>query len=1171
MGRPAVTIGILLSLALSHEATSAPAPAFAPPLPLRFTRLGIDDGLSNSYVWTILQDHQGFMWFGTDGGLNRYDGYEFKVYRHDGNDPRSLVHNFIWVLFEDGAGTLWAGSNGGGLARYDRENDNFVHYRHAPGDPRSLPHDNVKSILEDRDGVLWVGTEGGLCRLDRHAGTCSTYKHDPVDPHSLGGDRVDSIVEDRETDSLWLGLMGGGLNRLDRRTGVFTRYPHAPGDPGAVGDMIRSVTQDKAGRVWASTREGLYRLDPGAERFHRIRHDPADSGSLADDNVTSTHEDRSGRFWVTTFGGLSLMDRDTGRCLHYRHDPGDPDTPSDDQIRTIYEDSTGALWLGTVTGISRLANDPTSFVTYRHNPGTANSLSHGLVQALHVDRRGHTWIGTAAGLNRFDGRSFFRYTADPRDPYARRTGNIKAIAEDREGAVWAGTSGGGLCRVDGGTFRCHRHDSADPRSLGVDYIDTLVAGRDGGLWLGLPGFGLDHFDGRAFTHFEPQPDDPTRLPSRYVLSIVEDRSGALWLGTNNSGLVRLEPDRRTFTTYRLDPAHPTSEAANRVHALYDPGGDTLWVGAESGLLRFDRATRRFTQRFTRSDGMPADGVVSILGDDSGGLWLGTSAGLSRFDPAHGRFRNYGRSDGLPSSQFTWRACAKTADGRLLFGGVGGFSVFDPRRLVDNPHLPPVVLTGFELFNKPVAIGAPGSPLTKAIHVADEITLAHGQSVFRVQFAALDYASPRNNQYSWKMEGFDAEWTQAAADRRHATYTNLDPGHYVFRVRGSNNHGRWNEADRALRITITPPWWSAWWLKVLAGAAGFGLLLAAHRFRVRTIGERERRFRTLAESAPDVVARFDHDLRCRYVNPAVETLTGLPAATFIGRTPAELGLLDAGVPRWEEPLRRAIETGEPVMQEITLGSADGARWFEVRLVPERGSDGRTHSVVAITRDITARKQSEDQMRASLEEKVVLLKEIHHRVKNNLQVICSLLNLQANTAEPDAREILQQSQSRVRIMALIHEKLYESPDLARVDAVEYLRTLVTAALYAYDVREDRIRARVEGDAIAMDADTAIPLGLLINELVTNALKHAFPAGRTGTITVALWSAAAGQLHLRVADDGVGLPAGVTQGRSGTLGLQLVDALVGQLGGTLETSAEEGARFDVRFAAVKYRPRF
>jgi PAS domain S-box-containing protein len=607
-----------------------------------------------------------------------------------------------------------------------------------------------------------------------------------------------------------------------------------------------------------------------------------------------------------------------------------------------------------------------------------------------------------------------------------------------------------------------------------------------------------------------------------------------------------------------------------VHALYDAGDGALWVGAESGLLRFDRATRTFTRRYTRRDGLPANSVVSLMADESRRLWLGTSAGLSRFDPARGVFRNYGRADGLPSPQFTWRACAHTGDGRLLFGGVGGFSIFDPQRLAENLHVPPIVLTGFELFNRPVSPGKAGSPLRAAIDATDAITLAHDQSVFRIQFAALDYAAPENNQYSWKMEGFDADWSQPAAGRRQATYTNLDPGRYVFRVRGSNNHGRWNEAGRVLRLTITPPWWSAPWLKAAGGVAGFALLFAFHRLRLRTIEERERRFRTLAESAPDIVARFDRERRCRYVNPAVESFTGRPAASFIDRTPAEMGLAGVDAARWEEPMRRVLESGAPVVEEIAIAAPGGVRWLEARLVPEPGADGRPQSVVVITRDVTARKQSEDRMRSSLEEKVLLLKEIHHRVKNNLQVICSLLNLQAQSADPGARELLQQSHNRVRTMALIHEKLYESGDLARVEAVPYLRTLTTAALYAYDVSQERIAAAVEGDPIALDADTAIPLGLLVNELVTNAVKHAFPGGRGGTIAVTLRGEDGGRLHLQVRDDGVGLPPGGAGERAGGLGLQLVEALVEQLSGTLEVAREAGTRFDIRFDVVRYRPR-
>jgi len=1173
--RPALTaVALLLSLAAA-PAEPAAAPTASPSL--RFTRLSVEDGLSDTHVWSILQDRQGFMWFGTDvGGINRYDGHEFKVYRHDANDARSLIHNFVLTLYEDREGTMWVGTNGGGLDRYDRATDTFVHHRHDSADPRSLPHDNVKSIREDHTGGLWIGTDGGLCRLDRSSGTFTRYRHDPRDAGSLSGDRVIAIRDDRETGLLWLGVVPVGVDVFDPVSGrVQARYVPDPADPGSLsGGIVRQIFQDRAGALWVCTRDGLNRFDKTTGKFIRFRHDPDDPGSLGANSLTRVHEDAQGRFWVTTyFDGLELFDRAHGRFTHYRHDPGDPQSLGDDTIRTMYEDRSGALWFGTENGgVSRLSGESPGFLTFRHNPGRPDSLTYGSVLALHESRAGQLWVGTTKGLNRGSGTgSFRRYRHDAKDPRSLSHDDVRAVAEDARGTLWIGTNGGGLCRLEDPGFRCYRADPSDPASLMDDRIETLQAAADGGLWVAVHGFGLEYFDGRRFTHYRREAEASRSLPTQYVLSIVEDGENGVWLGTNNTGLVRLDRTTGTFRAFPIDPQRVGSEAANRVHALYSDGRGGLWVGAEAGLLRFDLASHEYDVHYTTADGLPSDAVVSILGHEDGTLWLGTPSGLCRLDADRRTFRTYGRSDGLQSNKFAWRSCTRSRDGRLLFGGVSGFSAFDPHALADNTHVPPVVLTRFELFRKPVVAGE-GTPLRTAVHVAEEAVLRHDQSVFSIRFAALNYSSPENNRYAYKMDGFDADWMPTDAQRPYATYTNLDPGTYVFRVRAANNHGHWNHTGTLLKIVIQPPWWRTPGFLGVMALGVVGLLFASYRVRVRTLAERERRFRTLAESSPDIVARFDRERRCRYVNAAVEEPTGLTPAELIGRRLTELPRAEAGAALWDMALGRVLETGEAQVQEFDLASPGGTRSFESRLVPEKGGDGHVHTVVALTRDVTARKEAEARIRASLDEKVVLLKEVHHRVKNNLQIISSLLNLQVgHTADSEARERLQESQGRIRSMALVHERLYESRDLARVEAVEYLRTLVESALISYGNRHDQVRSRVEGDEIRLEAETAIPLGLLVNELVTNVVKHAFPNGRTGRVEVELRRAGESDLHLRVSDDGVGLPGGVEIGHAGTLGLQLVDAVVGQLNGSVTVRRDGGTTFDIRLAVARYKQRF
>jgi ligand-binding sensor domain-containing protein len=780
-------------------------------------------------IRTLYEDREGVLWIGTfGGGLDRFDrnAETFTHYLHDPEDPHSLGGNSIRAIVEDSQGNLWIGTDGGGLNRLDRDGDSnaepgrFIRYQHDPADSQSLSNNNVWAITEDEAGVIWVGTGDGLNSFDPQTGAFTRYKHDPTDAHSLSANEIEALCIDR-AGVLWVGTVGGGLNKLDRNIG-----------------------------------------DGQPARFAHYELDPDDAHSLSHNWVTVIRQDRNGVLWVgTRAGGLNRLDSETedgqsARFARFQHNPNDYQSLRHNEIRAIYEDDAGILWFGTYGGVSLIDPQKQQFAHYRHNPADPFSLSDNDVQAIYKDRAGVLWVGTdGGGLNRLDPDTghFAHYQHDPADPQSLSGNNVVSIHEDRAGVLWIGTIGGGLNEFDPKTerFTHYRHDPTDPQSLSHDHVRAIFEDRLGTLWIGTFGGGLNKLDRDAeggqparFTRFQHDPGDPRSLGHDFVSSIYEDRSGVLWVGTRAGGLNKFDQETEQFTRYQHDPNDPGSLSNNAVATALEDQSGVLWVIGFGGLNRFDRTSEQFSL-YGSHDGLPTDILLGILEEDALDgdgpvLWISSGNGLSRFDTHANTFENYGLRDGLQGNGFNFGAAHKGRDGELYFGGLNGFNAFYPSDIQDNAYVPPVAITDFQLANKPVPIGE-DSVLQESILDTKELVLAHDDRVISFEFTALNYSSPEKNRYRYKLEGFDEEWTEVGSDRRFVTYTNLDPGEYVFRVLGSNNDGVWNEEGTSLAVTITPPWWQTWWFRggvilLLVGlvAGGFVWQRASARRRERQL-------------------------------------------------------------------------------------------------------------------------------------------------------------------------------------------------------------------------------------------------------------------------------------------------------------------------------------------------
>jgi ligand-binding sensor domain-containing protein len=828
-----VCIAIFTHILLGNIALSASA--LSQISNIEFETLSLEHGLSQSSVLSIVQDEMGFLWFATEDGLNKYDGYKFAVLRHDPYDTNSLSHTWILSLFRDRSGILWIGTFSEGLNKYNLEKEEFTHYLSDPDDHNTLSNNIVRNIYEDRSGALWIGTDYGLNRFDQKTERFIRYFNVPDDPSSLSHNSIRSIYEDR-SGVLWIGTEGGGLNKFIREEGKFIRYQADHDNPNSLShNSVRSIYEDELGTLWIGTNGGgLNKFDRKSGHFICYRHDPNDLNSISHNEIYVIYEDRSGVLWIgTNGGGLNIFDRENGKFEHYQHDPNNPHSLSYDEVYAIYEDRAGVIWIGTYSGgISKYDRKKKKFLLYRRDPNNPNSLNADLVWSIYEDGDGILWIGThGGGINRFDRRKnqYTYYLHDPNDPNSLSNNIARIIYVDRSGIFWIGTHGGGLNRFDreSGKFKSYQNDPNDPNSLSHQEIRWICEDRSGALWIGTNGGGLNKFDRKTekFIRYRADANDPNSLSNDFARVVFEDSKGVLWIGTQGGGINIFDRENEKFTNLRSDPGDPHSLSSDHILSLFEDRSGMIWIGTwGGGLSVFNRNSGMFTT-YTVEDGLPSNAIYGILEDDHGNLWLSTNNGLSKFDPHNKTFKNYNIRDGLQSNEFNGNSYYKSKSGEMFFGGIRGFNAFYPNDIRDNPNVPPIVITSFQKLNREVKLDV-------SISEINEIVLSYKDYVFSFEFAALDYSVPEKNRYAYKLEGLDTDWIYTDASKRFANYTTLPHGEYVFRVKGSNNDGIWNEEGTSIKLTITPPFWVTWWFRTLVLLVLLGIAFMSYRYSLR---------------------------------------------------------------------------------------------------------------------------------------------------------------------------------------------------------------------------------------------------------------------------------------------------------------------------------------------------
>jgi signal transduction histidine kinase/ligand-binding sensor domain-containing protein/CheY-like chemotaxis protein len=820
---------LLIPAALLWAAGLAAAWAGAPPRTLRFEQLTVEHGLAQESVLAIAQDKQGFIWLGTQAGLTRFDGYRTVTYKSVVSDPRSLGDNWVRVLHLDSAGQLWVGTDGG-LDRYNPRSRGFDHFLPHESAKRGNGNRHVRAIVDDGLGGLWLATGDGLHHFDPGSARFTSWHHDDADAASLADDQVNALVRDW-SGRLWVGTATG----LDMLAPGATRFQHFQMDaaPDAKANFVAALQLDQDGALWVGTLAGLERwqLGEGAPRRQRLG---AREG-LKGGNITAIYQDGEHNLWIGSGAdGLYRWLPHEQRLAQYRHQLGDSHSVADDQISALFRDRVGTFWVGTWNdGVSRVDMGSGGFARLVRQADGAQALSDNKVRAIVDDGHGQLWLGTSAGLNLYDPANGHARTWH-HAPGGLSDDLVTALWRDADGNLWIGGRAG-INRMDGasGAFRAWSFSHGDPAG---DTIRNIVGDRGGLLWVASRG-GLHRFDPRTGTShtYRHDPADSTSLADNVVRPILEDRRGNLWVGTFN-GLDLLDRKSGRFRHFRRDPADPSSLSHDEVHYLYQDARGTIWVGTAAGLNRMVQGADGSVKfrRYLRRDGIGDDAIASILPDDGGHLWLSTNTGLSRLNIQTGLVRNYSGADGTIEGAYFDGSALRTPDGTLYFGGFNGITAFSPAEVRENSVAPTVAITDFQVFNKSLRAGQGehGKVLSGAIEHTGALTLDQNDSVFSLEFAALHYAAPQRNRFAYQLQGFDQDWVVTDSTKRFATYTNLDPGKYTFRVKAANKDGIWNDNAATLVITILPPFWKTWWFRSLAALLLATAGYAAYQARMR---------------------------------------------------------------------------------------------------------------------------------------------------------------------------------------------------------------------------------------------------------------------------------------------------------------------------------------------------
>ena len=819
-----------------------------------FKQLTDSDGLSQSTILETIQDKEGYLWFGTIDGLNRYDGYEFRVYSNDPTDSFSISDNFISSLFEDKDGYIWVGTVNGYFNRFDRKTEKFTRYYvndyfEIVEQPNPTYYDfplafsrnqtnSITAIKEDTAGYLWISTwNNGIIRFDKKTETAVHIYHDPKSAGGLSCNRITDIIIDKQGE-IWVATFGDGIDRISRTVSstesranskkyVFINYSNQKNNLFSLNDnYVITLFEDRNENLWIGTYNGGLNLLnaenkfllPDKAMFRQYTSNKNCYDCLSENTIMAIIQDFDDYIWIGTFGsGLDRLDISSGKFTHFSSNPVNSNSLPDNEILSLFVDRSGIIWVGSHLGegVTALQKNTANFeLINRRSMGTLK-LNDDVVWSVFNDSKNNLWVGTYRGgvnvLN-FESKHVEIYEHNPDDPVSLSNNHIRSIAEDNLGNIWIGTYSGGLNRLNPVTKKIDvfRNEPENKNSLSANQVLDILIESDSVIWVATFGGGLNKLSFKenssveypAFTHYKKNISEPSSISDNRVYILYKDSKDNFWVGTYGGGLSKFNPVTGKFQNLFMHQSSIQSLGIDKILSILEDSDGTIWIGTSGGgLCRFTADDKKYFC-YSKNEGLTSSVVYGILEDNSGNLWISTDDGIFMLNLSTGKFTQFGIEDGLQSLEYSGGAYHKDKAGKMYFGGINGLNIFNPNDIITRSYIPPVAITSINIFNN------------RLKGEFKELILSYDQNFISFEFAALDFSNQGRNKYSYILEGFDQEWQNTDFSRRVAYYTNLPAGNYKFHVIGSNPDGVWNEEGALISLIINPPFWQTWWFLTL---------------------------------------------------------------------------------------------------------------------------------------------------------------------------------------------------------------------------------------------------------------------------------------------------------------------------------------------------------------------